>query len=151
MCLIVTCIFVRGRGKRVLRWKLLIGFISITTKHIIYIVTSQPDTQKGHIWLYIIVIMIFLISITIDNFMTMTSSPVFFRLPYICPHYFTALYLFPPLLPLSSHWLLNNVQCISRWFKIWFRLRLGINVLIFLLQFKQSVSYHWQKFWWDSD
>jgi len=57
MCLTLTCISVRGGGKVVLFWQL-IRFISLTTKHIIYF-CQQPDTQDGHIGLYITVIMNF--------------------------------------------------------------------------------------------
>lgn len=81
MCSTVTCVFVRGRGKMVLQWKLLFRFISLTTKAY-YLHCQQPDTQTGHIWLYIIVIMNFFISTTIDNIMTIISSPVFFGRSY---------------------------------------------------------------------
>ena len=46
MWLIVTCTMVRGRGKIVLFWQLLIRFFSLTTKHTNYIVTSQTR-RKG--------------------------------------------------------------------------------------------------------
>ena len=46
VCLTVTCIFVRGRDKIVLNWRLLFRIISLTTKRIIYIFTSQTR-RKG--------------------------------------------------------------------------------------------------------
>jgi hypothetical protein len=112
MCLIMTCIFVRGRGKIVLSWRLLIRFISLKTKHYLHCV--QPGTQDGHIQLSIIINM----NIYFHNFITMTFNLVLCKCSYISPSYFTPLrHSF-----LSSHWLSNKVQCTFTWFMVWFQM-----------------------------
>jgi hypothetical protein len=89
MFLIVTCIFVRGRDKIVLFWKPVIRFhLQQST-----LFTLSPARQAGraHSTVHNST-HDFFISATLANFMTITSSPIFFRRSYIWPHHFTTEY-----------------------------------------------------------